>query len=193
MAKSKVFSAVKRAGLVAMMTVAGVVMASNAYAAPGEPDKASIKKWNEYMNNIVPVFFPAVPFGWNIEIADGAVTYNNVQKNKKGVVDSSKGTYIKMRYTRKTARMDASRYMDYYINSHSCTDKLQQGKGFYTTSCVTTNTYTIVIGEIDNMYIIELSGDYNNSARAIIENYVGAIVRGKRVFADRSIGEINPL
>lgn len=191
MAKSKFFSAFKRAGLIAVMTIAGVVVSSSAQAV--EPDKAMLARWNDYMNNIVPVYFPAVPFGWKISIDNNVVTYSNAVKQKVRNETTMKGTFIKMRYTRKTSRMDASRYMDSYMNAHACTEKIEQGKGFYTTSCVTTNTYAIVIGEVDNMYIIELTGDYNNAARAIIENYVGSIVRGKRVFADRSIGEITPM
>ena len=54
MAKSKFFSAFKRAGLIAVMTIAGVVVSSSAQAV--EPDKATLTRWNDYMNNIVPVY-----------------------------------------------------------------------------------------------------------------------------------------
>lgn len=171
---------------------ASVVALSAAALGAGAPAMADInigKSIDEahykYMMNIVPVYFPAVPFGWSVGIQDNVVTY--VNQSGKGPM---KNTAIKMRYTRKTASMDAAKYMDYYVHNHSCADKEMQGKGFYTTSCINTNTFTIVIGEVNNMYVIELTGEYNSAARAIIENYVGSIVRGKRVFADRGIGEL---
>lgn len=167
------------------LAVCGVSSLANAAA---DDARQIEEKSQEYMRNIVPVYFPPVPFGWSISVDDNVVRYVNVAAAKGG---KGQGTTIKMRYTRKTSRMDASTYMDWYIHNNSCSEKVTQGNGFYTTSCVNSNTYTIVLGEVNNMYIIELIGDYNAAARAIIENYVGSIVRGKRVFADRSIGELN--
>lgn len=155
------------------------------------------KRYDDYMRNIVPVYFPAVPFGWDIRIKkDNSVVYTNEPPQQKREFEEDEnagpmGTQIVMRYTRKTRRMNAAQFADSYINTHGCSTKEEQGNGFYTTACVTSNTYTIIIGEVDNMYIIELSGDYNSAARAIVENYVGAITSGKRVFNDRSIGEIH--
>ncbi len=155
-------------------------------AAEQGPTKAELDQRDSYMRNIVPVYFPAVPFGWKVIVGDdNSVSYIHTVGNS-----NNNGTIIKMRYTRKTSRMDAAAYMDHYVYQHSCTDKIKQGTGFYTTSCMTNNTYTIVVGEVDNMYIIELKGDYNAAARAIIENYVGNIVNGKKVFMDRNIGDM---
>lgn len=179
----------KLAKFVTALAVSALALGVSSVANAADDAKSIEAKSADYMRNIVPVYFPPVPFGWNIEIEDNVVRYINVANSK----NKGQATTIKMRYTRKTSRMDASRYMDFYINNHSCTDKVEQGYGFYTTSCVTNNTYTIVIGEVNNMYIIELVGDYNAAARAIIENYVGSIIRGKRVFYDRSIGELHAM
>lgn len=81
--------------------------------------------------------------------------------------------------------------MNDYVIKNNCAEKSQQGNGFYTTSCRKSNTYAIVIGEVDNLYLIELIGNYNHAAQAIIEQYVGNIVNGKKVFANRDIGDIN--
>lgn len=177
--------------------------ALNAYAASAPSDEpaelseedaakaAEIAKNNEiYMKTIVPVNFPAVPFGWNVVISNNTVNYIH-STGTKSKAPNPDATQIKMRYTRNTSGMDAATYMDNYVINHSCEPKTKQGTGFFTTSCITNNTYAIVIGEPNNMYIIELIGDYTAAARAIIENYVGAIVNGKKVFADRNIGDLN--
>lgn len=177
----------KFAKLIIAVAISSLALGVSSVANAADDAKSIEAKSADYMRNIVPVFFPPVPFGWNIDIDDKVVRYVNVANAKV----KTQATTIKMRYTRKTRRMDASAYMDNYISSHACSEKIEQGHGFYTTSCVTNNTYTIVIGEVNNMYIIELVGDYNAAARAIIENYVGSIIRGKRVFYDRSIGELH--
>ena len=138
------------------------------FKRPAPPPEIQAK-YDAYMKNIEPVYYPPVPFGW--QVADHTTT-------------------IKMFYTRKTANMDAERYMSNYVYNHSCTNMFKQGTGFYTADCLESNTYAIVIGEVDNMYVIELTGDYNNAARAIIEGYVSSIISGKKVFADRNIGNM---
>lgn len=154
-----------------------------------------LKKNDYYMRNIRPVYFPPVPYGWKIEIAeDNTVSYihSKSSETKSQSANGDKaGTTIKMRYTRRTNGKDAASFMDDYVQENSCEDKTQQGNGFYTTSCGVSNTYAIVIGEPDNMYIIELVGNYSSAASAIIGNYVNAIVSGKKVFKDRNIGELN--
>lgn len=138
-----------------------------------------------YMRNIRPVYFPAVPYGWKIEINDDNVVSYIHEKS----ANTESSTTINMRYTRDTQWADAAAFMDSYISQHSCEDKSQVGKGFYTTSCGVTNTYAIVIGEPNNLYLIELIGNYNSASSAIISNYVNSIVTGKKVFKDRNIGE----
>lgn len=153
-------------------------------AAANEQDRLN----DEYMRNIVPVYFPPVPYGWQIEIApDNTVSYFHPKSKNSDEVD----TTINMRYTRRTLDQDAEAFIDEYIATNSCEDKTQQGHGFYTTTCGVTNTYAIVIGEVNNMYLIELKGNYSSAASAIIGSYVNSIVKGKRVFKDRSIGELN--
>lgn len=139
-----------------------------------------------YMRNIRPVYFPAVPYGWKVTIgSDNTVSYTHT-KGSSSVVD----TTIKMYYTRRTLYQDAATVMDDYVAKNSCEEKTMVGKGFYTTSCGISNTYAIVIGEPNNMYTIELIGNYGPASSAIISNYVNAIVSGKKVFKDRNIGEV---
>ena len=156
------------------------------FKRPAPPPEIQAK-YDAYMRNIEPVYFPPVPFGWQVVVGnDNTVSY--VHANQSEVADHT--TTIKMFYTRKTANMDAERYMSNYVYNHSCTNMFKQGTGFYTADCLETNTYAIVIGEVDNLYVIELTGDYNNAARAIIEGYVSSIISGKKVFADRNIGNM---
>lgn len=156
------------------------------FKRPAPPPEIQAK-YDAYMKNIEPVYYPPVPFGWQVVVGtDNSVSY--VHANQSEGADHT--TTIKMFYTRKTANMDAERYMSNYVYNHSCTNMFKQGTGFYTADCLETNTYAIVIGEVDNMYVIELTGDYNNAARAIIEGYVSSIITGKKVFADRNIGNM---
>ena len=156
------------------------------FKRPAPPPEIQAK-YDAYMKNIEPVYYPPVPFGWQVVVGtDNSVSY--VHANQSEGADHT--TTIKMFYTRKTANMDAERYMRNYVYNHSCTNMFKQGTGFYTADCLESNTYAIVIGEVDNMYVIELTGDYNNAARAIIEGYVSSIITGKKVFADRNIGNM---
>lgn len=156
------------------------------FKRPAPPPEIQAK-YDAYMKNIEPVYYPPVPFGWQVVVgSDNSVSY--VHANQSEGADHT--TTIKMFYTRKTAKMDAERYMRNYVYNHSCTNMFKQGTGFYTADCLESNTYAIVIGEVDNMYVIELTGDYNNAARAIIEGYVSSIITGKKVFADRNIGNM---
>ena len=156
------------------------------FKRPAPPPEIQAK-YDAYMKNIEPVYYPPVPFGWQVVVGtDNSVSY--VHANQGEGADHT--TTIKMFYTRKTANMDAERYMSNYVYNHSCTNMFKQGTGFYTADCLESNTYAIVIGEVDNMYVIELTGDYNNAARAIIEGYVSSIISGKKVFADRNIGNM---
>ena len=170
------------------VSVAHAAMEEHAvkFKRPAPPPEIQAK-YDAYMKNIEPVYYPPVPFGWQVVVGtDNSVSY--VHANQSEGADHT--TTIKMFYTRKTANMDAERYMSNYVYNHSCTNMFKQGTGFYTADCLETNTYAIVIGEVDNMYVIELTGDYNNAARAIIEGYVSSIISGKKVFADRNIGNM---
>ena len=174
--------------------------AANGSAAPASPLLALTpeeKARNDaYMRNIVPVYFPAVPFGWNVLVQDNTVSYlydrneNTEIPSKVDPENPRATTTIRMQYTRKTMHKDAAAVMDEYVSTNACNPKVKEGTGFYTASCLGINTYAIVIGEADNLYLIELTGEYNNAARAIIESYVGNIISGKRVFADRNIGDM---
>lgn len=183
-----------------------VSLGGYALASDDDEDEDALKptaeeqaRFDAYMRNIVPVYFPAVPFGWKVEVDsnENVVKYthqddpNSTYGSFINGQSSPMSTTIKMYYTRKTMYRDAAAYMNDYVIKNNCAEKSQQGNGFYTTSCRKSNTYAIVIGEVDNLYLIELIGNYNHAAQAIIEQYVGNIVNGKKVFANRDIGDIN--
>ncbi len=177
-------------GVAAMLTlsVAHAALEEQAvkFKRPAPPPELQAK-YDAYMRNIEPVYYPPVPFGWQVVVgSDNSVSYVHSDKGE----GPDHVTTIKMRYTRKTANMDAQTYMRNYAYTHSCNNLIKQGTGFYTADCLDSNTYAIVIGEVDNLYIVELTGDYNNAARAIIEGYISAIITGKKVFADRNIGNM---
>ena len=48
----------------------------------------------------------------------------------------------------------------------------------------------MAIGEKDNLYLIELTGVYDNRCQALIEDYVRTIITGKHTFIDRYIGDV---
>lgn len=169
--------------------------ASSSDQAQMMPSPKELARFNAYMRNIVPVYYPAVPFGWEVKIEDNTVSY--IRKNSdddasrtSDALGNDPDTTIRMYYTRKTLGKNAAAFMDDYVAKNGCEAKSKQGTGFYTTSCRNTNTYAIVIGEKDNLYRIELIGNYNTAARTIIEHYVGNIVNGKKVFANRNIGDM---
>ena len=188
--------------VVGVSVALGLTLGSMSYAADEQeidpellPTPEELARFEAYMRNIVPVYFPAVPFGWKVEIKDNVVSYIRQPRNDNGTAASDglgagRDTTIRMYYTRKTVGKDAAAFMDDYVMQYGCEVKSQQGTGFYTTACRDTNTYAIVIGEVDNLYRIELVGNYNTAARTIIEQYVGNIVNGKKVFADRNIGDM---
>ena len=131
------------------------------FKRPAPPPEIQAK-YDAYMKNIEPVYYPPVPFGWQVVVGtDNSVSY--VHANPGEGADHT--TTIKMFYTRKTANMDAERYMSNYVYNHSCTNMFKQGTGFYTADCLESNTYAIVIGEVE-------------------------IITGKKVFADRNIGNM---
>lgn len=179
------------------VSLSGYAVASDDDEDALKPTAEELARFNAYMNNIVPVYFPPVPFGWKVEVDKNVVKYthqddpNTTASSFINGQSSPTSTTINMYYTRKTAGRDAATFMNGYVNKNGCAEKSQQGNGFYTTACRKSNTYAIVIGEVDNLYLIELVGNYNQAAQVIIEQYVGNIVNGKKVFADRDIGDIN--
>ena len=50
----------------------------------------------------------------------------------------------------------------------------------------------VIVGEINNMYTVEIIGDYSTVAMGLINTYVTQIVTGKRTFDDREIGDRIP-
>ena len=134
---------------------------------------------------IRPVHFPPVPVGWTMDVINNKVEYQSPINLKTNNSD----TIIDFTYTIDTKGMDAKKYAESYVKEKECSKAKALGKGFYTTSCETLNTYAIFIGEVDNLYKIELHGDYASDASVLIKNYVNEIINGKHVFNDRTIGD----
>lgn len=129
--------------------------------------------------------FPAVPDKWNIEVLDNAVIYTAPLDAKKNAIP----TTVKLTYTKKTNNQEARGFIDAYSMSHQCSDIKRVAHGFYTTTCKGSDTFAIAIGEVSNMYLIELTGIYDASAKSIINSYIKNITTGKHVFYDRTIGD----
>lgn len=134
---------------------------------------------------IRPVYFPPVPSGWSLNVLNTTIEYHS-PINKK---TNSSDTIVAFTYTKDTKGMDAKKYIDNYIKEKECSKATALGMGFYTTSCEKLNSYAIVIGEVDNLYKIELTGNYASDASVLIKNYVNEIINGKHVFNNRNIGD----
>ena len=140
---------------------------------------------NAFEVKIEPARFPAVPDKWKVEIMDNTVIYSAPLDAKKNAIP----TTIKLTYTKKTNNQEARGFIDAYSMSHQCTDIKKVAHGFYTTTCKGLDTYAIAIGEVSNMYLIELTGMYDACAKSVINSYIKNITTGKHVFYDRSIGD----
>ncbi len=136
--------------------------------------------------DLVVVPFPAVPDNWTLDILDNTVLYYSPVRRDKGSSDS----VVRITYTKNTSGKDSLGYLLDYTRKHQCTSPNQVGYGFYTTSCSETDTYAISIGEPNNLYFIELTGDLDRSCEALIEGYVRSIITGKHTFKDRYIGDV---
>lgn len=130
-------------------------------------------------------FFPPVPEGWSMSVDGKSVVYSSpVPKDSK-----TPATQVRITYTRDTSGRDAAAYTDDYVKLNGCSQKSQQGKGFYTTNCKTVGKDAVIIGEPDNLYLIELNGLYNQVSTDLINSYVNSVISGKHSFHDRNIGE----
>ena len=135
---------------------------------------------------IRPAFLPAVPESWGVAIIGTTVEYTSPVNPKTQKVPK---TIVRFTYSRRTNNKDAKTIIDEYVKSNGCKSPKQLGKGFYSASCSNIGRDVVVVGEISNMYTIELSGEYDRIAIDLINTYVNSIVNGKRTFEDREIGE----
>ncbi len=130
-------------------------------------------------------FFPPVPENWNMKIEGTTVEYSSPTDAKS----PKPRTVLRLQYTKKTADKDAKTLAEEYAKEHECNEPKQQGKGFYTISCPTIQRDAVIVGEPNNMYHMELSGDRLTEAMEVMNSYVTSIINGKRTFEDREIGE----
>lgn len=135
-----------------------------------------------------PVHTPEVPFGWSQSIQGKSIEYvSNKLDDKK-----APATIVRLTYTKATQGQGAKGYMQAFAKKNFCEEPNRVGHGFYTVNCKDLNTYAIVIGEVSNLYLIELSGDVDAVAKNLIDSYIKGITTGKHVFHDRDIGDVAP-
>lgn len=137
------------------------------------------------VNEIRPVYFPAVPEGWKISLIGNSVEY----EAPKLTDSNADPTFITFTYTKNTAGKDAKSFSQNYSSKNSCQSARKLGYGFYTIRCPIANRYVIIVGEPNNLYQIELTGTYTDGANALISDYVNKIISGKHVFRNRFIGD----
>ncbi|MGN1281996.1 MAG: hypothetical protein ACI4UM_08885 [Succinivibrio sp.] len=134
-------------------------------------------------------YFPPVPESWTLTIEGNTVVYASPTNKKTQPLPK---TTIRINYSKRTASKDALGIISEYVKQNTCNEPKQLGRGFYTASCPNMGRDIVVIGELNNMYSIEISGEYSSIAKNLINTYVNSIVNGKRIFEDREIGENIP-
>lgn len=130
-------------------------------------------------------YFPPVPESWNVTVEGDTVVYSSPVNKTQPTPNST----IRFTYSKRTLGKDAKKVVDDYVNQNQCKEAKTLGKGFYTASCPNIGRDVVVIGEVNNMYTVEISGDYNTVSTNLINVYVNSIVNGKRTFDNRDIGE----
>lgn len=129
--------------------------------------------------------YPPVPESWSVNIEGNTVIYESpVNKKQKTPL-----TKILFTYTKRTENKNAELLTLEYVKKHECKEPKRLGKGFYSASCPDIGRDVVIVGEPNNMYQIEIAGEYNSVALELINSYLNAIVGGKKTFVDRDIGE----
>lgn len=139
----------------------------------------------EDASEIRNVYFPPVPEFWEQSIEGQSIVYSAPSAQQGG----KSPTEIKITYTRRTDGRDALAMIKEYGKLHQCATERQLGVGFYMTSCKDYGTDAIFIGEPNNLYEVEISGIYTREAKDLVSRYLSEIIKGKRTFLDRSIGD----
>lgn len=147
-----------------------------AVAPPSPDDKLELKVTH----------FPPVPESWTMSLEDKTVIYSSPVVPK---VQPEPATVLRFTYTKATLGKDARLYATDYAQAKKCELPVKRGKGFYTIGCSIMGSDVVVIGEPDNMYMIEIQGKYSKEATDLLSDYLNAIISGKRTFRDRSIGD----
>ncbi len=179
-----IFGNVENASSVETTVAAGEQTA----AISAEPEAIANKFFSEDVN-IDIVYFPPVPMRWTLRLDGNSVVYTAPEKRVSEL--DTVNSEVRLTYTRRTKGQGAAVFTDNYVKEHHCQMKHAVGIGFYTAACPDSNSNVVVIGESNNMYVIEITGIYDRSVKALVEGYVQRIISGKRVFRDRDIGVLN--
>ncbi len=130
--------------------------------------------------------FPPLPDGWTLTVNDD----NSINYKSPANANGESVSNVRFLYTKRTSGMDAFEYAQDYAETNVCADPIIQGVGFYTVSCKTSQTDAVIIGEPNNMYLIEVMGEYSSVSINMINSYLNDIVSGKHTFKNRDIGEL---
>ncbi len=137
-------------------------------------------------DNIRSAHFPPVPEGWTIEVNGNTVIYKSPSGGKNNLPSAS---VLRFTHTRNSGGLDAEKYIQDYINTNECERANQLGIGVYRSTCRSNKSDVVVAGEVNNMYLLEIQGEYSKSAVATMQAYLDEIIKGKHTFEDRNIGE----
>ncbi|MCR5084153.1 MAG: hypothetical protein K6A65_01455 [Succinivibrionaceae bacterium] len=162
------------------LMVAALALAMLPALAQGEVNNSEVR----------PAYFPPVPMDWTQRIQNNAVEYLSPRDEftRKGPPP----TIIRFGYSRHTEDMPAEEYARHYSMLNQCEQPVQRGIGFFSVKCNDINTFALVIGELDNMYTLEMIGVVQPEGRRIMEQYLNNIIGGRHTFRDRNIGDPLP-
>lgn len=141
--------------------------------------------YSQTVHAVQLAYFPPVPESWNVSVEGETVVYSSPVSKTQPTPSS----IVRFTYSKRTYGKDSKDIVDDYVKKNQCRDAKILGKGFYTASCPNIGRDVVVIGEVNNMYTVEISGDYNTVSTNLINTYVNSIVNGKRTFENRDIGE----
>lgn len=131
-------------------------------------------------------YLPPVPESWNVVVTGTTVEYTSPVNRK---TQPTPKTTLRFTYSRKTQGKTAIEVISDYAKNNGCSEPKKQGKSFYTSSCEAISRDVVVVGEPNNMYTIEISGEHGTESSQIVNTYLTSIINGKRTFEDREIGE----
>ncbi|MGN0914898.1 MAG: hypothetical protein ACI4NE_00900 [Succinivibrio sp.] len=137
-------------------------------------------------------YFPPVPESWNVSIEGHTVVYTSPASKDKNRKSKTPLTTMRFTYSKATSGKDAYEVISEYVKQNKCKAAVEQRKGLFTASCPDISRDIVVIGEVNNLYQIEISGQYNATSMRVINEYINNIVSGKMTFVDREIGEAKP-
>ena len=132
---------------------------------------------------------PPVPEGWNVSIEGKTVLYSSPGISSR---DPTPAATVRFGYSASTRGLTAKALVEQYSERYKCRKSQRLGFCFYSTSCPSLGIDFIAVGEVDNLYTIEINGRYTRESVGLVNTYLTEVVSGKYTFLDRNIGENVP-